>query len=140
MDPLSVAGSVVGLVGVALHLVVGALGMIDKTVAAHKEAADELNGLKEDIEDLQAQMLRIHRTLKEVASNTKDRGFKRLLRGYASRGLLVLISSPDILQGRHSRRTRRAVHRTRRDFRCPRTTDTSNRSRGVQTTFTISTR
>ena len=85
MDPFTLATGVVGLVGFALQLVVGTLGMIDKAVAAHDEAAAELNGLKEDIEDLQAQMNRIHTTLKVMASNTKDRGFKRLLREYASR-------------------------------------------------------
>ena len=86
MDPFSLATGVVALVGVALKLVTGALGMIDKTVAAHAEAADELTKLQGDLEDLQAQMIDIHTTLKVLAENTKDRAFKKLLQKYASRG------------------------------------------------------
>ena len=44
-----------GLVAIALKLVVGALGLIDKTVAAHDEASDELKGLQKDLEQLQTQ-------------------------------------------------------------------------------------
>ena len=80
MDPFSLSTGVVGLVAVALKLVVGTLGMIDKTVAAYDEAADELNGLQQDLEQLQTQMVRVHGTLNLLASNTKDRGFKRLLK------------------------------------------------------------
>jgi hypothetical protein len=54
--------------------------MIDKTIAAYDEAADELKGLQKDLEQLQTQMIHIHGTLKILASNTKDRGFKKLLR------------------------------------------------------------
>ena len=79
MDPFGLAAGIVGLVGVALKLVVGTLGMIDKTVAAYDEAADELKGLQQDLKRLQKQMIRIHRMLKVLASNTKDRGFKKLL-------------------------------------------------------------
>ena len=86
MDPFSLATGVVGLVGVALKLVTGALGLIDKTIAAHAEAADELKKIQGDLEDLQAQMIDIHTTLKVLASNTKDRAFKKLLQKYASRG------------------------------------------------------
>ena len=45
MDPFSSSTGIVGLVAIALKLVVGALGMIDKTVAANDEAADELKSL-----------------------------------------------------------------------------------------------
>ena len=79
MDPFSLSTGIVGLIAVALKLVVGALGMIDKTVTAHDQAADELKGLQQDLEQLQAQMVRIHRTLKVLAFNTKNRGFKKLL-------------------------------------------------------------
>jgi hypothetical protein len=78
MDPFSLSTGI-GLVAFALKLVTGALGMIDKTVAAYDEAADELKGLQRDLEQLQTQIIRIHRTLKVLASNTKDRGFKKLL-------------------------------------------------------------
>ena len=79
MDPFSLSTGIVGLISVALKLVVGALGMIDKTLAAYEEAADELKGLQQDLEQLQKQMTRIHGILKVLASNTKDRGFKKLL-------------------------------------------------------------
>jgi len=80
MDPFSLSTGIVGLVAFALKLVTGALGMIDKTVAAYDEAADELKGLRQDLEQLQTQIIRIHGTLKVLVSNTKDRGFKKLLR------------------------------------------------------------
>ena len=80
MDPFSLSTGIVGLISVALKLVVGALGMIDKTVAAYDEAADELKGLQLDLEQLQTQMVRIHGMLDVLVSNTKDRGFKKLLR------------------------------------------------------------
>ena len=79
MDPFTLSTGVVGLVAVALKLVVGALGMIDATVAAHDEAADELKGLQQNLEQLQTQLIHTHATLKVLASNTKDRGFKKLL-------------------------------------------------------------
>ena len=79
MDPFSLSTGIVGLIAVALKLVVGTLGMIDKTVAAYDEAADELRGLQQDLERLQTQMVRIHRILKVLAFNTKNRGLKKLL-------------------------------------------------------------
>ena len=79
MDPFSLSTGILGLVAVALKLVVGALGMIDKTVAAYDEAEDELRELQQDLEQLQTQIIRIHGTMKVLASNTKDRGFKKLL-------------------------------------------------------------
>jgi len=85
MEPFGLATSVVSLVGFALQLV-GALGMIDKTVSAHNEISDELKKLKKDLQHIQTQMVRIHRTLKVWASDTKDRGFKMLLREYAPHG------------------------------------------------------
>ena len=87
MDPFSLATGIVGLVATTLHFVTRALGMIDKTIADHNEVADELKNLQNDLEDLQTQMFRIHTTLTELASNTKDRGFKKMLRKYASHGL-----------------------------------------------------
>src|SRR5258706_8726760 len=83
MDPFSLSTGIVGLVAFALKLVVGTLGMIDKTVAAYDEATDELEGLQQDLEQLQTQMVRIHEVLEVLASNTKDRGFKKLITRYA---------------------------------------------------------
>ena len=77
MDPFSLATGIVGLVATALQLVTSALGMIDKTIADHNEVADELKNLQDDLEDLQTQMFRIHKTLTELASNTKDRKIGR---------------------------------------------------------------
>jgi len=86
MDPFSLATSVIGVVTFALQLVDSVRGMINQTVDAHDEAADELKELQGDLEDLQTQMISIHTTLTVLASNTKDRGFKKLLREYASHG------------------------------------------------------
>ena len=80
MDPFSLSTGTVGLSAVALKLVVSTLGMTDKAVAAHNEAANELKGLQQDLEQLQTQMIHIHRVLEVLASNTKDRGFYKLLR------------------------------------------------------------
>ena len=102
MDPFSLATGVVGLVTVALQLVTGALGMIDTTVAAHNEAADELKKLQDDLEDLEAQMNDIHATLQVLASNTKDRAFKKLLRKYASMVYLYLCAVTNVSFSEHS--------------------------------------
>jgi len=80
MDPFCLSTGLVGLIAFAMKLVAGALGLIDTTIAAYDEAADELKGLQQDLEQLRTQMINIHRTLKLLASNTKDRGFKRLLK------------------------------------------------------------
>jgi hypothetical protein len=90
-DPFSLSTGIVGLVSLALQLVIRTLGMIDKTVTAHQEAAEELRDLLEDLEDLRAQMIRIHGTLEVLGSNTKDRGFKKLLREY----VLIRSSTPE---------------------------------------------
>jgi uncharacterized protein Yka (UPF0111/DUF47 family) len=79
-DPLSVTTGIISLITLAMKLVVGAAGLIDKTVAAHREAANELQDLKQDLERLEGQMDQIHGTLQFLATNTKDRAFKELLR------------------------------------------------------------
>jgi len=100
-DPFSLSTGIVGLVALALQLVVGTLGMIDKTIAAHQEAADELKNLQGDLGDLQTQMTRIHGTLVVLASNTKDRGFKKLLREYVRYRSLVPEERPNTLFSHH---------------------------------------
>ena len=99
-NPFKLSTGIVGLVTLALQLV-GTLGMIDKTIAAHQEAADELKNLQEDLEDLQTQMARIHETLEVLASNTKDRGFKKLLREYVRCRSLAHEGRPNILFSHH---------------------------------------
>ena len=80
MDPFSLSTGIVGLIVVALNLVVGTTGLIDKTVAAYDEVADELKGLEKDLKQLQNEMVRIHGVLDVLASNTKDRAFKKMLK------------------------------------------------------------
>ena len=89
MDPFSLSTGIVGLIAVALELVVGTTGMIDKTIAAYEEVAVELKGLEKDLKKLQNQMVRIDGVLDMLASNTKDRAFKKMLREQAPRNLLV---------------------------------------------------
>ena len=78
-DPLSVATGIISLITLAVKLVVGAAGLIDKTTTAHREAANELQDLQRDLGRLEKQMDRIHSQLQFMASNTKDRAFKKLL-------------------------------------------------------------
>ena len=79
-DPLSVTTGIISLITLAIQLVVGAAGLIDKTVAAHREAANELQDLKQDLEQLEGQIDQIHGTVQFLAANTKDHAFKELLR------------------------------------------------------------
>ena len=81
-DPLSVATGIISLITLAIKLVVGAAGLIDKTMTAHHEAANELQNLQWDLERLERQMDQIHVTLQVLATNTKDRAFKKLLQKY----------------------------------------------------------
>ena len=96
-DPFSLSTGIVSLVAVALQLVVRTLGMVDRTIAAHQEAANQLGHLQEDLEDLQIQMTRIHGTLVVLASNTRDRGFRQLLGEYVLCCSLVPEERPNTL-------------------------------------------
>ena len=81
-DPLSVTTGIFSLLTVAIKLVVGAAGLIDKAVSAHREAGEELEGLQRGLERLEKQMDQIHGKLQFLATNTKDRAFKNLLQEY----------------------------------------------------------
>jgi uncharacterized protein Yka (UPF0111/DUF47 family) len=81
-DPLSVTTGILSLITLAVKLVVGAAGLIDKTTTAHREAANELQELQRGLERLERQMDRIHGTLQYMATNTKDRALKKLLQEY----------------------------------------------------------
>ena len=81
-DPLSVSTGIISLITLAIKLVVGAAGMIDKTAIAYREAANELQVLQSDLERLEMQMDHIHRTLQFLATDTKDRAFRKLLQEY----------------------------------------------------------
>ena len=78
-DPLSVTTGIISLITLAIKLVVGAAGLVDKTVAAHREAADELQRLQQDLGRLDRQMDEIHNTLQFLVADTKDRALKNLL-------------------------------------------------------------
>jgi hypothetical protein len=81
-DPLSVATGIIALITLAVNLVAGAAGLIDKTVTAHREAANELQDLQQDLERLEAQIDEINGALQFLVANTKDRAFKNLLQEY----------------------------------------------------------
>ena len=78
-DPFSLTTGIISLITLAIKLVAGAAGMIDKTITAHREAANELQTLQWELEQLDSQMDQIHNTLQFLATNTKDRTFKKLL-------------------------------------------------------------
>ena len=78
-DPLSVATGIISLITLAVKLVAGAAGLIDKTVAAHREASNELQRLQQDLERLGEQMDEIYCKLQFLVASTKDRAFKNLL-------------------------------------------------------------
>ena len=83
-DLLSMTTSIISLITLAIKLVVSVAGMIDRTMTAHREAANELQNLQWDLERLKRQMDQIHITLQFLATNTKDRAFKKLLQKYGS--------------------------------------------------------
>ena len=78
-DPFSLATGVVSLVVVTLQVITGVSRMLSKTVTAHRAANEELEQLRVNLEELQRRMESNHGRLKLMASNTKDRSFKKLL-------------------------------------------------------------
>jgi len=78
-DPLSLTTGIISLLTLAIKLVAGVVGMIDKTIAVHCEAANELQAMEWDLEKLDKQTDQIHSTLQLLATNTKDHAFKKLL-------------------------------------------------------------
>jgi len=78
-DPLSLTTGIISLLTLAIKLVAGAAGLIDKTITAHREAANELQALQRDLERLDREMDQIHDKLQFLATDTKDRAFKKLL-------------------------------------------------------------
>ena len=105
-DPFSLTTGIISLITLAIKLVVGAVGLIDKTTAAHREAAKELQDLLQDLERLKRQMNQIHDKLQFLAANTKDRALKALLQEYVlsnSSDAVVLIKAQRIWQDSNSR-------------------------------------
>ena len=78
-DPLSATTGIISLIALAVKLVVGAAGLIDKTTAAHREVADELQDLQRDLDRLHRQIGQIRDKLQFLATDTKDRALKKLL-------------------------------------------------------------
>ena len=82
-DPFSLATGVISLVVITLQAIAGVSRMLDKTVTAHRAANEGLERLRVNLEELQRRMERNHGKLQLMASNTKDRSFKKLLQRYA---------------------------------------------------------
>ena len=82
-DPFSLATGVISLVAIALQTITGVSRLLDKTIAAHRAADDELEQLRRNLEELQRRIESNHGKLESLASNTKDRSFKKLLQRYA---------------------------------------------------------
>jgi len=78
-EAFSLATGIISLLTLAIKLVAGAAGMIDKTIAAHRGAASELQALQSDLKRLDRQVDQIHSKLQFLVTNTKDRAFKKLL-------------------------------------------------------------
>ena len=106
-DPFSLTTGIISLITLAIRLVVGAVGLIDKTTAAHREAAKELQDLLQDLEQLKRKMIRIHDKLQFLAANTKDRALKALLQEYviynSSDTYIVFIKAQRVWQESNSR-------------------------------------
>ena len=81
-DPFSLATGVISLVVVTLQAIAGVSRMLDRTIAAHRAAEEELERLRCDLEILQGRMESNHGKLEAFASDTKDRGFKKVLQSY----------------------------------------------------------
>jgi len=77
--PLSLTTGIISLLTLAIKLVAGAARLIDKAIAAHRETANELQDLEWGLRRLERHMDQIHSTLQLLATNTKDRAFKKLL-------------------------------------------------------------
>jgi len=78
-----VASGVISLVAVTIQATAAASKMLDKTIAAHRAADEELEQLRHNLEELQRRMEINHEKLEVLVSNTKNRGFKKLLQRYA---------------------------------------------------------
>jgi len=83
-DPFSLATGVISLVVVTLQIIAGVSRKLDKTIAAHRVADEELERLRRNLEKLQRRMESNYGKLESLASNTKDRGFKKLLKRYVA--------------------------------------------------------
>ena len=81
-DPFSLATGVISLVVMTIQVIAGVSRMLDKTITAHRAANEELERLRVNLGKLQRSMEGNHGKLEFMASNTKDRSFKKLLQRY----------------------------------------------------------
>ena len=79
-DPFSLATGVISLVVITLQVIAGVSRKLDKTIAVHCAADEELERLRRNLEELQRRMECNHGKLEALVTNTKDRGFKELLK------------------------------------------------------------
>ena len=79
-DPFSLATGVISLVVITLQVIAGVSRQLDKTIAVHCAADEELERLRRNLEELQRRMECNYGKLEALATNTKDRGFKKLLK------------------------------------------------------------
>jgi len=76
-DPFSLATGIISLVVVTLHAIAGASRMLDKTIAAHCAADEELEHLRHNLEELQRRMEINHERLEFLVSTAASRNFSK---------------------------------------------------------------
>jgi len=82
-DPFNLTMGVLSLVAITLKVIAGVCNMLNKTIAAHRVAGEELERLRCNLEELQERMESNYGKLEALASDTKDLGFKKVLQRYA---------------------------------------------------------
>jgi len=73
-DPFGLAAGIISLVVVAVQAIAAASRMLDKTIAAHRAADEELEQLRHNLEELQRRMEIDHEKLKTAASRNFSKG------------------------------------------------------------------
>ena len=74
-DPLTVTTT---LIGVVLKVSVTAIGMVDKTTAAHEAARDALRNLRRALQNLNKEANNIQSTLQVLISDPNDKAVEEL--------------------------------------------------------------
>ena len=89
---LSVTEKILPLIAVTINLV-DSTKVTDELVLNHREAADGLKILSDNLKSLEKQVLQIRAKVGELVNQAKGRGFKKLLREW------VYDSRPKFLSG-----------------------------------------
>lgn len=79
-NPLNVVERILPLISAAIKLVDGP-DVVDETVPTHCEAAEGLERLGDNLKGLEKLIMQINENLGGLVNETKDRRFKKLLRG-----------------------------------------------------------